>query len=719
MAESKEGREKVGTTPRIESLPALEAKYRSGSYTDILPFAKNTSYYELAKIIPETPHPYPGLYCVYRTKHYRSTGLHTLLMGIKRYFELKKRDIPMDILSISGGMEDGNLFAATMLRIYLPHPFNLDGFYKFLGEEATRRAVDEAERETGLDSDEEETIEYTEQEIKDHDRAVEEQKVLLDNATEEKPFLNSIETYTPIKLPLYNEMKPLIYHLMEKERATKTILPYSQFHDIFEESMRYITSTEVARYYNVLQGMDLESTFMTSIEEYVVRKYIKERKVLPEEDLPTLMEKLRRALFELYIIQDLINDKDITDIKITDPQSIRVRIRGKAYLSDISFVSDEDYLRFVTALVIRNNINVNEAEQTFTDKHDKENLLRFTITMPYVSSNEYPTLHIRKISRKKMLFKDLINAGMMDEKTAAYLKDCGRHSTGVVFAGPPGSGKTIALNAFLEEAYEDSAEILVIQENDELFAYRKGVMFQHVVNNPSGGQKACSLEYLGQLALVAGANVFVIGEAKGAEICSAVTLANSGCRTSMTIHSRSSTETIDKMADLAMRGYAQSFEQAKRMMKGFETIVYLESFKVQEISQIIGYDEEKKDMIYRPIYRRPKKETAYRKKGSSSDSSASPDPFAAFPSPSASLTSFSGSPADEDIYPLPSDEDLENDISESVVMSDAEDKEDIEESYTSGGNTSGGDFVPNSSGPINEVSYGIPKDEQIRALFGR
>lgn len=202
--------------------------------------------------------------------------------------------------------------------------------------------------------------------------------------------------------------------------------------------------------------------------------------------------------------------------------------------------------------------------------------------------------------------EDLIKAGMMDEKIRDYLIDCGKYSQGVVFAGPPGSGKTTALNWFIEDAYESSAEILIIQENDELFAYRRGVMIEHVVLNPRPGERVCSLEQLGQMALVAGANVFVIGEAKGAEICSAITLSNSGCRTAITIHSQSSTDTIDKMVDLALRGSNNiTYDQAKRMIKSFQTIVYMENFKIQEISEIVGYDEEKKDMVYRPIYIRP------------------------------------------------------------------------------------------------------------------
>ncbi len=59
------------------------------------------------------------------------------------------------------------------------------------------------------------------------------------------------------------------------------------------------------------------------------------------------------------------------------------------------------------------------------------------------------------------------------------------------------------------------------------------------------------------------------------------------------------------MVDLAMRESPNtSYDQAKRVIKSFQTIVYLEDFKVMEISEITGYDEAKKDTVYRAIYRR-------------------------------------------------------------------------------------------------------------------
>lgn len=623
MADTK--KEKVEKNPKylsttaLSALDKLESVYRKEGYIEILPFAKDTSYKTIAtNIIPDrgataASQEKHKIFLI-KTRHKAVLGLHNLLLKVKEFLELHQEEVELDVLSISGGIAGKTLIAVTLIRVYdNAKPSFMDSIFGFLGE--TSSNLDENKEDYGLNVEEIARIEYTAEEIQTHDAMVQQQQIALSSASEDAPFLNSIQSYTPMVLPEYDDKKPLIYKLQAKDRRVPTILPYDEFINIFQEAMKYISSVEMDSYYNVLRGKENQTTFMNNIvKDYVVRTFVKERHVLSYEDLPKLLEKMEKALFALYVVQDLIDDEDITDIKITDPYTIRVRLYGRAYLSDITFINSNDYIRFINALIIRNNIDSSVPTQTFTDERDENYILRFSITMPYISSNNFPVLHIRKISRNKLMADDLIKKGMFDEKIRDYLLDCGKYSRGVVFAGPPGSGKTVMLNWFLEDAYEDSAEILVIQENDELFAYRKGVMFQHVVNNPVDGERPCSLEDLGQMALVAGANVFVIGETKGAEICSAITLSNSGCRTALTIHSQSSTETLDKMADLAMRGLARSYEQAKRMLKSFQTIVYLEDFQIQEISEVVGYDEEKKDMIYRPIYRREKAKRARKQK---------------------------------------------------------------------------------------------------------
>lgn len=595
--------EKIGDIRAFQAKSAaglnkLEATYRKYKDADIMPFARGTSFAEIAEtVVPDKEGGWKNPVVLYLCRHKSNIGALPLCRKAKEYLTRCAEQTPLDILSVSAGMEEDSLALLLLIRPYGQLP-NINNIYNYLDESIVEQKCgprliipDDAKRQ------------YTKEEKEEHEERVKTQNKILISSTEEKPFLNSLDTYTPRDMNDIDENHELIYDLRTADAQISTILKYEDFISIFRNCMRYVTTVERDYYYDVIKEKTPKKEFLNVIEAYIENNYINQQK-MTVEDVPPLIKKINRALFELYIVQDLIDDPDITDIKITAPDSIRVRVKGKAYLSNITFIDRDDYLRFIQGIAVKNNVDLKVPSQTFTDEHDAQYILRFSITAPYITGSGDPIIHIRKVARKKLMAPDLIKVGMMDEKIRDYLLDCGKSSSGVVFAGPPGSGKTVMLNWFLEEAYESSAEILVIQENDELFAYRKGVMFEHVVNNPQKGEKACSLEELGQMALVAGANVFVIGEAKGAEICSAITLSNSGCRTAITIHSPSSTETIDKMADLAMRGYAASYDQAKRMIKSFQTVVYLENFQVQEISEIIGYDNDTKDMIYRPIYRR-------------------------------------------------------------------------------------------------------------------
>lgn len=586
---------------RSEGLAELEARYpyRLEKGKEFIDAANNNTYKNIAEIVFPDPdalwrHPL----AFYLTHHNPSIGGDELGRKALEYLDICSTRMNIKPLSVTTVMNGPRLELFCLVRLLGDRKPNMSGIHDYLGEFSV-----EKQPEAGLIIPPGTYINYTPEEIESHRETVKHQNEALLNSTKEKPFLNSIDKYSPWELPEKDPRKELLYDLQTKDRRTKTKLPYEDFIRVFDACMNYVSTIERDSYYDVIRGRIPKEQFLALVQAHVTRMFINTGK-LPTEDLPALFDKLERALFQLYIVQDLIDDPRITDIKITAPDSIRVRVDGKAFLSNVTFINREDYERFINSIAVKNNIDLNEPTQTFTDEHDENYILRFSITAPYISSTGIPTIHVRKVPRKKLMADDLIRMGMMDEKLRDYLLDCGKHSDGIVFAGPPGSGKTVMLNWFLEEAYESEAEILVIQENDELFTSRKGVMFQHVVNNPQHGERACTLEDLGKMALVAGANVFVIGEAKGAEICSAITLSNSGCRTAITIHSPSATKTIDKMADLAMRGYAQSYKTAKKMITSFQTIVYLQDFKVQEITEIEGWDPDADDIIYRPIYKR-------------------------------------------------------------------------------------------------------------------
>lgn len=70
------------------------------------------------------------------------------------------------------------------------------------------------------------------------------------------------------------------------------------------------------------------------------------------------------------------------------------------------------------------------------------------------------------------------------------------------------------------------------------------------------------------------------------------------------VHSPSSEEAINKLADYVMYASKYSRSEALYMLKELQVVVFMKNFKVAEISEVIGWDYEKKDLKYRTVFRR-------------------------------------------------------------------------------------------------------------------
>jgi len=419
-----------------------------------------------------------------------------------------------------------------------------------------------------------------------------------ENATWETPLLNSIDTYIPEVIRTVDDDTNQVFDTDAYIHQDLIHCTWEKFDEIFSATMHYFTTIEIVTYQQAQKGVKPWEMFKRECVGFL-RKF---PEMNDQNDLEVMLKRIGTAVYGYYITQPLIDNENTSDIKICAPDDVRVRVKGKAYQSNVHFIDENDLLRFVEGLAIRNKISYDkEPVVTFTDDHDANYKLRFTVSLPIVNAVDYPYLHIRKIPKNKPDFDELIRRGMLDEKIKTYLIEQAKSAHGIVFAGPPGSGKTTALNAIIEYIPR-TRETLVIQENDELFTNQPGFMFKHVTHGLQG-EPRYTLEDLGRIALVEGCNEFIIGEAKGGEMRSIATLLNSGGYGMTTIHSNSAKEIPEKMADLIKYGSSYSYEEAKRMIKVFKVLVYMEDYKVREILEIDHYDEEKRDFVYRYIYR--------------------------------------------------------------------------------------------------------------------
>lgn len=382
---------------------------------------------------------------------------------------------------------------------------------------------------------------------------------------------------------------------MKTEERTMSALDTEK---LFDEIIDYFTRVEKTTINLVNRGLKDRAVLIQMVEDYLKEKHV------PDDIIKNMVRMFENYVFGYHILEPLIDDETISDIKILRFDCVRIKRFGKRMTSDVKFKDEADLNRFMEHVAIKNRINISDinAIQNFTDKQSNEKfILRLNISSPYVNSVPNSYLHIRKISKNKRGMDYLIGAGMMDQKTAEYLIHQAKTARGMLFTGKGASGKTTLMNELLEHIPEENSG-LTIQENEELFSYHHpDIMFQHTVENRGEGKICYSLQDLARNGLLLDLDYYIIGEIKGGEALYFLNAAYTGHRCWASVHGVSSTEAIDKLADYVKYESNYSKEDVMRMLRTMEVVVFMENFKVKEISEVVGFDEATHRLIYKRV----------------------------------------------------------------------------------------------------------------------
>jgi pilus assembly protein CpaF len=438
------------------------------------------------------------------------------------------------------------------------------------------------------------------------------QKKAYDAATDSIPFLNMIDDYIPsFDIEALSNDTPL-YEIHEDDYYQDLISSRKKFYENFTRIIKEMTGIEHLALEKTLRDPNLEDEMMEDID-----RFIKANIQVPDHDKPILMAKVKNALLSYYVLTNAINNPDVTDIRVLSYDNINVKIHGDHFkASGLHFIDEEDYTLFINRIIIRHKLTVQYPILVFTDKDfHPDYILRFNLCLGMLNSTGTPYLHIRKVPKDKTTLTKLIEDKMLDEKIAHYLLDKVRTSRGMVFAGPSASGKTTLMNALIDYIPKEKS-ILCIQESAELFSnIHPNAYFQSIVKDQYG-QILIGLSELGQNGLLCDSGYMIIGESKGAEVRDLLRASNTGHKCWTSVHSQSSQETIPRLADYVKYGADYSFDEATRMLKDLEVIIYIQEYKIMEISEIVGYDDDKKQLIYKSIYKRDYQKPAAKNKKS-------------------------------------------------------------------------------------------------------
>lgn len=383
---------------------------------------------------------------------------------------------------------------------------------------------------------------------------------------------------------------------MKMEKNNK--VEYASNNERLTELIHDYTTKKQLSLIQMKKGLIKKETFLEEARSHIFEYY-----EVTDDEGEDLLKIFEQYIFGYSRLSPLIDDKNISDIRVISFDNIRIKSEGRRMDAGVSFQTPKEYRQFIEYIATKNQVNISNmnAIQRFTDTENHPDfILRFTISMPLVNTYSEPYLCIRKVPKNFPQMQQLIESEMLDRECAELLIQRFRKGSTLICGGNS-SGKTTLLNA-LKETLPDNVAILVVQQADELTTkFHPDMMFLHSLPGSGESQISYDLEHISIAGLTMDIDFFIIGEVKGAEALYLLNAAYTGQICAATIHAPSADRAPNKLVDYAMYNSRYARNELMKMMDCFETLVYMEHYKVKQIFIGEGWSEEKRDLKFKRI----------------------------------------------------------------------------------------------------------------------
>ena len=156
-----------------------------------------------------------------------------------------------------------------------------------------------------------------------------------------------------------------------------------------------------------------------------------------------LGKELFASIRKLDILQEIIDDEEITEIMVNGPECIFIEKKGKLQRWKNYFESREKLEDVIQQIVAKSNRVVNEGSPIVDAR--LENGSRVNVVLHPVAING-PILTIRRFPDKPIQIEDLLRLQSITEEAATFLKQLVIAGYNIFISGGTGSGKTTFLN---------------------------------------------------------------------------------------------------------------------------------------------------------------------------------------------------------------------------------------------------------------------------------
>ncbi|MCQ2519867.1 MAG: CpaF family protein [Lachnospiraceae bacterium] len=320
-----------------------------------------------------------------------------------------------------------------------------------------------------------------------------------------------------------------------------------------------------------------------------------ERKEYSPGEIKNIREEIFCSLKKLDVLQEYLDDDEITEIMINGSDRIFIEKAGRLIKTNKSFESDNKLMDVIQQIVAGCNRSVNEANPIVDAR-----LLsgeRVNIVLSPVALNG-PIVTIRRFPKEPMTMEKLLTLGSITTEAAEFLKRLVISKYNIFISGGTGSGKTTFLNV-LSQFIPSDERIITIEDSAELnIINAENIVKLETRNANIDDCVKITIRDLIKTSLRMRPERIIVGEVRGAEALDMLQAMNTGHDGSLsTGHANGTKDMITRLETMVLMGMELPLSAIRgQIASGIDIIVHLgrlrdKSRKVMEISEIKGMKE--------------------------------------------------------------------------------------------------------------------------------
>ena len=296
-----------------------------------------------------------------------------------------------------------------------------------------------------------------------------------------------------------------------------------------------------------------------------VKSVIKNR-----EDMGQIIKEILDEALGLGPLEDLLSDKECSEIMVVGYDKIYFEISGKIKKSEITFTNERQVINVIERIVAPIGRRIDE-KTPYVDARLRDGSRVHAIIPPCAIDGS--TITIRKFPENRLGYKDLVNFESITQNMADFLRIAVEGHRNIVVSGGTGSGKTTLINV-LAGFIQTNERIITCEDSAELDLPQDHVVRLETRPPSLEGDGEINIRCLVKQTLRMRPDRILVGECRGGEALDMLQAMGTGHDGSMTtVHSNNPRECIGRLETLVQ--YAEAGLTARAIREMITSSVHL------------------------------------------------------------------------------------------------------------------------------------------------